>query len=140
MDLDSMTREELSEFVTGLADTTRSTLLELLRDKDEGLTRALALDAIRTELSEEDFATARGVMFRTDNYDNGYFLDHYGARVMLADGEVERVDFSDTVNEHLTELYGTVAPDATLVVNLRTGTFDFESFDTGQTFAERLDS
>jgi hypothetical protein len=61
-----------------------------------------------------------GVLFRTSEYDDGYFLSGTGE---ILDDQGHTVDwqFPSEVEDYLTEMFGTVGPDFVVTIDLRTG-------------------
>lgn len=105
-ELDADTRDRLARAL----DAARS------RDRLDGLLRLL-----RAELAAQRLDRAVGVLFTTDEADEGWFFDHVVAQVVSSDGDTDTVSFSDAVRAALTEEYGRRGRDSVLAVDLRTG-------------------
>jgi len=110
----------------------RGELLNQLRDaRDADLDQAL-LTEIRSHLAahpdELDRREPRWVIFRTSEWDDGYYLTgNGGASVYFADGDRAEIDFDVTcVDELLTDAYGTRGLNAALGVDLTTGAMEFD--------------
>lgn len=122
--------QKLSEKITNALDT--GELLDALRDAASTSNTHELITEIRSVLAEPGAqytdANATKVIFKTFEYDNGFFLNDTGV-VHYADGEAEEVEFGNMVNELLTDEYGTVGRSATLTVYLQdpyTGDTEFE--------------
>lgn len=133
--------------------TDEGTLAASVRDLDAGvrylIMRALIdaqsadnattlRDQLRDTLTEEyPGREAVAVLFRTTQYDNGYFLNNMSANVLFTDGTIAEVDFDANVEETLTDEFGIRGPEYSMVVNLATADIDEEDTSWGTT-AERF--
>jgi hypothetical protein len=119
--LDVSDHTALADSVTGLDEDTRAALEKALHDRRYTDTRTGILAQVTATLvRERPDEVALAVVFRTSDYDEGYFYDHTSAEVIFTDGDTEHVDlwFTDTMHVLLGN-YGQVAHDAALVVDLR---------------------
>ena len=117
----------------GLDSTVRDQILHQLKDEREADQEAALVAEIRehlathtTELYGRD---PRWVIFDTDEWDNGHFLNAASARVYFPEGDTVDVDFDHTcVEDLLTDIYGACGASAAVGVDLRTETVEFDDY------------
>lgn len=128
--IDWTNTDSIRAFVSTLDTSQRHSLSTALRDADSAENVSTLLALVRKHLAENPSdGEPIGVRFHTMDYDNGNFLTDF-ATVLYADGDVDdTAEFGALVSEALTDEYGCVGSQATLAVDLRTGTLDFEDTD-----------
>lgn len=121
------THTTAAAYAKALEGSHLETLLAALAQELAARQNISVVDIVRTTLADqylpEDVANIVGVIFRTDEWDNGIFLDHDSATVYFADGTTDMVDFP--VQDELTAGYGKVGPNAALAVRLADGKTEF---------------
>ncbi len=121
-----------------LADPlTRDTLMRRIRNEKELAANRELIDLVRRTAAEPrldadgvDTTAPVAVFFGPSEYENGYFLDPTGTAV-FADGFRETFDFATDDDQRANELMnlnGACGGSAVLIVNLRTGTVDFDDY------------
>lgn len=102
--------------------------------------QAALLRLLRAELADRfPYRPLVGVLFTTDEWDEGHFFDHGGGRVLFTDGDTDRIEFSDAVRALLTDEYGRRGPSCALTVDLRSGEFTDDEETGGDTVMPLVD-
>lgn len=122
--VDLSTEETTGDSIAALDEHARERLTAALAAFSEGRHRASVLHHIRRILDEDaPGQPAIGVVFVTENTDQGYYVHHVG-EVLFSDATTEEIDFGDDVHDGMYALYGAQGESTTIAIDLRTGTFD----------------
>jgi hypothetical protein len=127
--------------VDQLDSSVRDELLHQLHEAQHADLHEALLGEVRAHLAAHaeqlSERAVRWVLFRTAEYDDGYFLTGSNATVHFTDGDAVTVDFDGSnVDDLLTDLYGTRGSRAGLGIDLTSAAVEYD--DYGDNLPERL--
>ena len=108
--------------------SSRQALHTALRDLDSAEFDTSIVDIVRTTLAEQFPGEAvTGVVFSTDEYDDGHFLDNY-ATVFFADGTIEESVRFVGANDLFTDEFGARGEQFKWGINPSTGEIEYDDY------------